>query len=98
MALHLIFNVIVVINAIKSFRKTVDALVPGVVNMDEWYSTSSIKVEIYRDIKGTHLIFVTEKRITFKKRCLPRSRFLVSSHSARYFPFERESALRNEIK
>ena len=29
MALHLIFNVIVVINAIKSFRKTVDALVPG---------------------------------------------------------------------
>ena len=36
MALHLIFNIIVVINAIKSFWKTVDALVPGVVNMDEW--------------------------------------------------------------
>ena len=87
MALHLIFNVIVVINAIKSFWKTVDALVPGVVNMEVslWN-----KVEIYRDIKGTHLIFVTEKRITFKKRCLPRSRFLVSSHNARYFPFERE--------
>ena len=36
MALHLIFNIIVVINAIKSFWKTMDALVPGVVNMDEW--------------------------------------------------------------
>ena len=38
MALHLIFDIIVVINAIKSFWKTVDALVPGVVNMDEWFN------------------------------------------------------------
>ena len=37
MALHLIFYIIVVINAIKSFWKTVNtALVLGMVNIDEW--------------------------------------------------------------
>ena len=36
MALHLIFYIIVVINAIKSFWKTVNKLVLGMVNIDEW--------------------------------------------------------------
>ena len=36
MAFDLILYIIVVINAIESIWKRVNALVPGVVNMDEW--------------------------------------------------------------
>ena len=36
MAFDFILYIIVVINAIESIWKRVNALVPGVVNMDEW--------------------------------------------------------------
>ena len=36
MALHLTLYINIVINSIDSLSKRVNALVPGVVNMDEW--------------------------------------------------------------